>query len=150
MDDLLLHLTGGVSVDYLVDRGARVRRGDLIARVMQGDKHLEIRSPLTGKVAGLNPSLVDDPNLLQDPYASWLCKIDPEHWKQESNAALLASEAMQWAETELTRFKDFLAERLAGEPSEVALQEGGVLVDEPLSHMTQELWVDFQQHFLEF
>jgi len=63
----------------------------------------------------------------------------------------LAEEATNWSEKEIERFKDFLAtsvERYAQDPSMVVLQDGGELIDHPLSELPGEVWQDFQHRFL--
>jgi hypothetical protein len=116
---------------------------------VQGNKHLQIRTPLSGEISSLNDELTADPHSLQDPYKAWLCRIEPGNWKKESGQAMRAGEAEQWAGKELDRFKDFLAEKAAGHHGELVLQEGGALADQPLSEMDQEVWDGFQKHFLE-
>ena len=69
----------------------------------------------------------------------------------ETNSFYIAEEASNWSAKELERFKDFLAvsvERYAPEPSNIILQDGGELIDEPLSQLPTEIWQDFQRSFL--
>jgi len=151
MDDLLLHLTGGIELEYLKERQEKVKRGEPIARISQEGKELVITSPLSGEVEGIHSSLLNNSGAIsEDPYSSWLYRIRPKNWREETCGSFLADEASEWAEKELTRFKDFLAESItqgSGE-SAVVLQEGGELIDHPLREMDQVTWQGFQDKFL--
>jgi len=151
MDDLLLHLTGGIELEYLKERQEKVKRGEPIARISQEGKKLVITSPLTGEVDGVHSSLLDNSGAIsEDPYGAWLFRIKPKNWREETSESFLADEASEWAEKELTRFKDFLAESAAQGSGEsvLVLQEGGELIDHPLREMDQSTWQGFQDEFL--
>lgn len=151
MDDLLLHLTGGVELKYLREHQEKVKRGEPIARIIQNGKELMISSPITGEIDKVNASLEEDAGVVsKDPYKSWLYKIRPEKWQEETSDALMADRASEWEEMELARFRDFLAQAesvVTGE--EMVLQEGGELSGHPLKEMDQEGWKGFQEKFLE-
>jgi glycine cleavage system H protein len=153
MDDLLLHLTGGVEVSFLQKEGTQVRKGDALIRIIQDGKELALTSPVTGEVTLVNESLGDDPEaIMEDPYGSWLCMIRPEDWQGETADCYLAGRASNWMKEELVRFKDFLSGALSGSEfraSPVVLQEGGELTDFPLSWLGKEVWDLFQEKFLE-
>jgi glycine cleavage system H protein len=151
MDDLLLHLTGGVEVKFLKKQEERIHRGEPVAMVMQEGKRLLIASPLTGRVVDTHDSLQEDPaSLMEHPYESWLCAIEPEHWQEETKSYRLADEALEWTGREMDRFRDFLAGSVAGAAgSKVVLQAGGELIDHPLRELDQEVWDRFQVMFLD-
>ncbi len=151
MDDLLLHLTGGVELKYLKDQQERVKRGEPIARIIQDGKNLVITSPLSGEIERVHTSLEHDSGAIsEDPYGSWLVKIKPENWREETDECFLAGEASGWAEKELHRFKDFMTEAVNQNSGShaVVMQEGGELIDHPLKDMSQEVWTGFQEKFL--
>ena len=150
LDDLLLHLTGGVELNYLKEQQERVRRGEPIARIMQKGKELVITSPITGVVDRVHNSLADNSeHLNDDPYRSWLYRIKPEKWQEETGDAMLAAQASEWTRTELERFRDYMAEAVQREPEAgVVLQAGGELIGHPLSELNQAGWTGFQKKFL--
>jgi glycine cleavage system H protein len=153
VDDLLLHITGEVKVTTLKNPGERVRKGDVMARLEQEGKILEVCSPISGEVVVSNKQLSKDPEILaEDPYSKgWIYKVKPENWIAETSNCYLADEASWWIDSELTRFRDFLAvstAKLAPETSKVTLQDGGELRDNTLSEMPPEVWSDFQEYFL--
>jgi glycine cleavage system H protein len=152
LDDFLLHLTGGVEVGFLRKEGMKVRKGEALARISQDSKELAITSPISGEIVVANESLGEDPSALsEDPYGSWLYKIRPEKWREETRDCYLAGEASSWIGSELSRFKDFLSAALSekGHPAgSIILQEGGELMDFPLAWLEQEVWDGFQEKFL--
>lgn len=151
LDDLLLHLTGGVELEYLKDLQERVKLGEPIATISQDGKKLVITSPLTGQVEGVHSSLLNNSEAIsEDPYNSWLYKIKPKNWREETRSYYSADEASEWAEKELARFKDFMAEYVnqSTEEGTLVLQEGGELIDHPLMGMDQIVWKVFQDKFL--
>lgn len=149
MDDLLLHLTGGVELQYLKEQEEKVKRGEAIARITQEGKELVITSPISGEIQKVHASLEDDSaSINKDPYKSWLYRIKPENWQEETNSALMADHASDWAREELDRFKDYMAETMNETAGEPVLQAGGELMANPLKEMDRDAWKGFQEKFL--
>ena len=154
LDDLLLHITGGVELSNFKSHGERVSKGELIAEIMQDGKRLKIVSPLSGEIQSLNTALSENPEVLnEDPYGKgWILRIKPDKWVSETNSYLLADDALEWSKRELARFKDFAVmsmKKLSPETSMVIMQEGGELSYSPLSEMPEEVWRNFQIQFLD-
>ena len=154
IDDLLIHLTGILSFRAVKKTGELISKGDLLAELERDGKLLHIYSPISGEVVEVNSKLVKDPTELNaDPYVKgWMYKLKPVNWVAETNSYLLAQEATEWSVNELERFKDFLATSMvkySPMQSNVILQDGGELSDQPLSDLPNEVWKDFQQDFLE-
>ena len=153
LDDLLLHITGEVTFSRLMKAGDTVSKDDLLAEITHDGKKLSILSPISGQILAVNSMLHENPEILnEDPYQKgWMYKVKPTSWMAETNSFYIAEEASNWSAKELERFKDFLAvsvERYAPEPSNIILQDGGELIDEPLSQLPTEIWQDFQRSFL--
>jgi glycine cleavage system H protein len=153
LDDLLLHFTGEVKLNYLVNEDETVKKGEFLAEIDQRGKLLRIYSPISGRIALTNPILHESPEILnEDPLGSgWICKIQPSDWIEETKNYFLAEEAVKWSSKELERFKDFMALSMvkhSPEPAMVILQDGGELSDKALSAMPAEIWQDFQDEFL--
>lgn len=153
LDDLLLHITGVVKLNRILDSGERIRKGDFIGEIVQNDKRLKIYSPISGEIMEANPLLAQNPELLnEDPYQKgWMYKIKPTSWVTDTQSYFLAEDANLWATQELNRFKDFLSQSMVKYspfPTSVILQDGGEIRDQPLSELSQEVWQDFQDDFL--
>jgi glycine cleavage system H protein len=153
LDDLLMHITGGVKFSSLKQPGEKINKGDLLAEINQNGKHLKVFAPISGEILDANPLLTSGNELLnEDPTSKgWIYKVKPFKWIAETNSYFLADDATKWSASELERFKDFLASSMAKyspDPSKIILQDGGELRDQPLSDLPQEIWQDFQQNFL--
>ncbi|MGQ7868116.1 glycine cleavage system protein H [Sunxiuqinia sp. sy24] len=153
LDDLLLHLTGEVNITHLKEPGDRIHKGELLTQINQDGKSLRIFSPISGEIQQTNEMLADEPGLMkEDPYRQgWMYAIKPSNWKADTNTHFLAEDASNWAAQELNRFKDFLSVSVTkhlADPTQVVLQDGGELVDQPLAELPPEVWQDFQETFL--
>ncbi|MFZ4520423.1 MAG: glycine cleavage system protein H [Bacteroidales bacterium] len=153
LDDLLLHITGEVTLTSLRSPGEVICKGDLLTEIDQQGKTLQVLSPVSGTIVTANEMLTHNPALLnEDPYGNgWVYKIKPTNWISEVKSCYLAEEATIWSASELVRFKDFLASTMQNhspEASMVILQDGGELCDHTLSALPGEIWKEFQQDFL--
>jgi glycine cleavage system H protein len=153
VDDFLLHVTGEVKMNPIYGPGDHIKKGDLIVMADNGGKVLRIYSPVSGEVTGTNPLIDENPMVvMEDPYdKGWVYKVRPSNWMTETSSLFMAGEAIAWTRRELEKFKDFLAQSMkkyTPELSMVALQDGGELIDRPLSELPDEVWQDFQKSFL--
>ncbi|HRX11261.1 MAG TPA: glycine cleavage system protein H [Draconibacterium sp.] len=153
IDDLLFHITGNVRVENIKNQGEFVRKGDLMTRIIHNGKKLNVFSPISGEITATNTMIIDNPEQIKDDPLKqlWIYNIKPANWKAETNSYYLADEATIWMLQELTRIKDFLSAAVAKyipEPTGIVLQDGGELLDQPLTDMPEEVWNDFQLEFL--
>lgn len=154
IDDLLMHITGNVKIDYIKETGEIIKKGDLLTRIAHNGKNLNVFSPISGEIMATNTMIADNPEQIKDePLRQlWIYNIKPTNWKAETNTYFLADEATIWMLEELTRIKDFLSAAVAKyipEPARIVLQDGGELMDQPLSELPDEVWNDFQKEFLD-
>jgi glycine cleavage system H protein len=153
LDDFLLHITGEIRFANLKHKGDFIFKGELMARIDQDGKALSISCPVSGKIMGVNPGILDNPGIVnEDPYEKgWLYLIQPTDWVEETSSYYLSENAVSWTKREMERFKDFLAESMrkhSPDTSMLILQDGGELCDKPLSELPGEVWHDFQKSFL--
>jgi len=153
LNDFLATVVGNAEVKMSVSPGQTISKGEVIAELKQGDKHLKIISPLSGIVAETNAAIAGNPELLiNDPCKEgWLCAVQPTQWKADTCSFLMADEAIRWILSEVGRFKDFLAVSMlkqSHEPVLLSLQEGGEIRPHILEEMNSEIWEDFQKSFL--
>jgi glycine cleavage system H protein len=153
VDDLLLSITGPFAINPQIKSGVEVKKGDVLALIIQQDKELSVKSPVSGILKSANIPVFDHPaDLMEDPYGKgWMFEIKPSAWKEETAGYYLAEEAVAWTQGELVRFKDFLAVSLQRHNetlSLIALQDGGELREHLLSDLPKEVWFDFEHEFL--
>ncbi len=153
IDDLLLHFTGSVSIENTRKPGEIIRKGDLLAKISNNGKNLKILSPVSGEIMATNTLISENPEALKDdPNRFWIHTIKPSDWKAETSNYYLAEESTIWMLQELTRFKDFIASAvvkyLPEQQAGVVMQDGGELLDQPLSQFPEEIWNEFEEKFL--
>lgn len=151
---LLVHLTGIANIKMLKEPGNRLSRGEKLFEISIGDKRLNVASPLSGTLTGMNPALRENPSLLcDDPYGKgWICSVRPSDWMAEVSGFSVADGATAWFRKELERIRDFMAGAAARAGSEMTaayMQDGGEPVDRMLAALTPEEWDRFQKEFLE-
>ena len=154
LDDFLQHVVGDMKFEQLRKPGDVIKKGELLTRVEQDGKHLDVYSPISGTITTANSSIIEDPELLEEVAGEkgWIYKIKPDNWKAETKSYLMAEDATKWLTKELDRFKDFLAggpmRKFPMEPSMTMLQDGGEIRVRVLSELPDEVWSDFQKEFL--
>jgi glycine cleavage system H protein len=153
LDDLLMRITGDVTISHLKKPGDMIRKGDALAEIVQDGKSLRVFSPISGQILGSNNNLEENPRLIhQDPYGEgWIYSIKPTNWMSEISSLYLAEEATVWLKKELGRYKDFLAvnfRRYSPDASMTSLQDGGELAENSLTGLPEGIWQDFQKEFL--
>ncbi len=154
LDDFIQHLTGEIRLTNLKNPGESIRKGDLLTEIDKDGKQLKVFSPISGEILDTNTVLNEEPGIInEDPYKKgWIYKVKPTDWKKETHSYLFAEDATAWAATELERFKDFLSggpmKKFSSEPSMVLLQDGGEIRENILSDLPGEVWIDFQEKFL--
>ena len=154
IDDFLLHITGDVKFNNLKAPGTVINKGDLLADIDHNGKILQVYSPISGKITVTNRLLTETPSVVnKDPFEKgWIYKINPSGWIEETDTYYMANEALAWTRMELLRFRDFLGgtmKKYTPELSMVLLQDGGEIIDRPLSELPEEIWKDFQKSFLD-
>jgi len=154
LDDMLMHATGLVNINFIAEPGCYVQKGDLIAELDHQGNKLQIRSPLSGEIKKANRSLSEHPELMNNnPFTEgWMYEIKPDRWIPETSNYVLGEKANSWMKSELSRFKDFvMGSAVAGnkQNQQVILQDGGELRDHTLQKLPPELWKDFQKNFLD-
>ncbi len=153
LDDLLLHMIGEVKFDQIKSPGEKIKKGDLLANLEHKGNILKIYSPISGEIMEANPVLNSNPEILnEDPYVKgWMYKIKPFSWTADTYSYYLAEDATLFSRQELDKFKEFISasiEKYSPQPSMLILQDGGELLDQPLSELPNEVWLDFQENFL--
>ena len=155
VDDFLQHVIGDLQLSGLKDPGDPIKKGELLAQIEQDGKQLKVFSPISGVVLETNDLLLESPEVMNaDPYdKGWLYQVKPSNWMKETSSCLIAEKATEWADKEITRFKDFLSlgamKKYSSEPAMAMLQDGGEIRDNVLSELPDEVWKDFQKEFLE-
>jgi glycine cleavage system H protein len=126
IDDLAQRILPSVSAVELPRPGARIARGDVLARLHGGGREIDIRSPVAGTVAGVNAAVLRDPGLVKlDGYGrGWLVALDAADDEHGAVEAFPRGDAAEdFLRRESARFARFMEERLG-----FAAADGGELL----------------------
>jgi len=154
INDFLQHVTGSITRVIMKKSGEEIKKGELLFKLIQKGKQLNIYAPLSGVIKAQNVELVKNTSLLNSsPYGDgWIYLIEPENWINETKLMMMAEKAIEWMKNEFVRLKDFFAKTIQTRSSEFAfatLQDGGQLQDRILENMGPEIWEDFQTNFID-
>ncbi len=154
IDDFLQHVTGPFTRIEMKRPGEKIKKGEMLAVLMQRGKQLRLYAPVSGIIRESNRSLATEPSALNSsPYADgWIYRIEPMNWSKEILLLNMAGRYSKWLADEIIRLKDFLAFSLQSHKIEyfnVVLQDGGMLKDNLLEDFGPEVWEDFQTKFLD-
>ncbi|HTN51177.1 MAG TPA: glycine cleavage system protein H [Anaeromyxobacter sp.] len=143
LDGIAQRLLTAVTAVELAPVGARLARGEPMAKLYGGRRALEIPAPFDGTVAGVNAAVIRDPALVRrEGYGrGWLLAVTPS---DEAAAALPRGErAESWMEAEATRWNRFVEDRLG-----FAGADGGALVAPAPWLLGEEGWRALAEAFL--
>ncbi|MCX6246791.1 MAG: hypothetical protein NTW10_03565 [Bacteroidetes bacterium] len=152
IDDFLQHITGPLTRVKMKYPGEWVQKGEVILTIVQNGKQLSICSPVSGTIRSHNNILNNQTSILNTaPFSEgWVYTIEPSNWMRETQFMFMAEKYTEWLKQEFTRLKDFFANTgIATGYATVALQDGGELNDNVLSHFGPEVWEDFQVKFID-
>ena len=155
MDDFLQHVTGPLSIKAVKKPGETINKGELMTEISAGGRNLKLYAPISGEIIDINSVIERNPDLMyEDPFKQgWIYRVKPRRWVSETADCLVADEAKEWSENELTRFKEFLAgspmSKYGKEPAMVMLQDGGEVRENILSELPDDVWVNLQEKFLD-
>ena len=151
IDDFVGRLLDKPEIVLLKHEGDPVKRGEPIFSLVAGDKTLSVRSPIDGKILGVNERLAKDPEASREQLFSdgWGYVIQPDGVSQ-LRELLLGPETKAWIRDEFRRMGDFLTGigRTPGaEP--VFMQDGGLPSPGIFAKMREDDWREFEREFLQ-
>ena len=150
VDRLPLVLLGQVDEIDAVPAGTELRKGERLALLRQGDRTLEVKSPVDGRVAAVNVGLTPE-RLLAEPFgAGWIVRMEPRELPATLRLLHVAEEAKAFLRGELANLRDFLAGlSLAGHPSlaTATLPDGGLPVEGLAGRLSPEEWQELKDRF---
>jgi len=150
VDDLVGSLLDNPEVTFMRSPGERVEKGDPLLSLGAGDKHLIVRSPISGEILSVNNELENNPALMREKLFSdgWAYTIRPKG-VEELRTMLLGEATRQWMAEEFQRLRDMLAgvtdhRQLAP----ATLHDGGAPVPGLLKNLDASGWKKFESEFL--
>lgn len=152
VDRVPLSLLGGVETIEAVPVGTAVRPGDRLAVLRQGERELEVKSPVEGTVTAVNPiAAVNPARIRQEPFENgWLVSLAPRDLGRTLRRLFVAEEARSFLREELAGLRDFLVGlSLAGRGSlaTATLPDGGLPVEGLAGRLSDGEWHELTERF---
>ena len=151
VDELIGRLIGKVDKIQLKKTGDKVRKGELLASVTQGDKTIRILSPIEGTIEQYNYELEDHPEeFAENPYTKgWFYLINPANLSADWKSFAVADQTKSWWSKEITRMREFVQAHLP-QPALAGLtiQDGGLPLEGLVAHFDGKTMEEFETQFL--
>lgn len=149
-DDLVGRMLLHPEIQFLKKEGEKVEKGDPIAALVEGERRLTVRSPISGEILSVNNGLKENPGVMRESLFSegWAFSIQPSR-PEELRGMVLGSASLSWMKEEFDRLREFLGGLLAGSSQPIlALQDGGAPAAGALEHLDAAAWQRFEEDFL--
>ena len=110
MDDFASKLLGQIDTIDLPTVGTRVKAGDPLFRINQGNRRAQFKAPLSGKVTEVNNAMRENiGELAKQPYGSnWVCVIAAEELDTELAELRIGKSAIAYFQEDLDRLQEFM------------------------------------------
>jgi glycine cleavage system H protein len=130
IDDFAAKLVGSSKKIELPTRGQWVRQGQKIFSFKDGDRKIELVSPIEGTVVEINEAALQSPGMTrEDPYGDgWLIEVHSPDAKTNFRNLLSGATARRWMEEAAARLR-----AMVPAPAGAFAQDGGVISDDVLS-----------------
>lgn len=137
LDDFAQRLVCKVEDISLPSAGKLVNRGDVAWELLCGEnKHAKMLFPFGGRIADVNPDVMNDPSLVRkDPYSrGWVFIMSPG--EDDYQASLLSRhKAREWLTSEAERLHEMM-----GGKAGLIITDGGYLLEDLPSKLSDEEW----------
>lgn len=94
---------------YFPSKGSKIKKGEVIAEFLKGQKKVQIHSPIEGEVVIINSDVINNPHKIwRDPYQrGWMVMIEPEQI-EVIDSFRFGPEAEDWFTEKAKSFSNFL------------------------------------------
>ncbi len=143
IDDLAAKLAGDVERIEIPERGRWIRQGQKIIAMHRDGREIDLVSPIEGEIVDINEAALLNPKeTRQDPYgAGWLLTVNSPDAKTNFRNLLGGTLARRWMDDTAARLRTLLPATAA------TAQEGGVAMDDLVSHIPDADWEKVAKEF---
>ena len=126
LDDFARKSIGRIESIEFPETGKKVKAGEPLFTVVQGQRKIVFRAPISGAVVMTNAQLMTDAGAIQDfAYGgNWICVIEGDDLDAELGSLKIGKAAVAFFQEEVGRFQEFLQN--AGVPASEALKNGAL------------------------
>lgn len=137
------------SLELLSD-DAEIKRGGPLLRIRQGNRQLQVFSPVDGLIVEANTDYRPQPGWTGTTMRGgiWVYRIEPGNLEEERSLWLSGEDASTWAYSRYRAIRDFLQEADQHHEVGLAAADGGEMPAGVLSEMDDPVWEAFQDSFL--
>lgn len=136
-DDFTRQIIGRVDDIRLPHIDTLITPGDRLFEISGNDKTLHIHMPIEGRIADINPEILDNPSVItMAPYErGWIVALEPVDILQASKELLSGRSAKEWLKHDLRRFY-----KLVNEKTEMDLPPEGPIPDDFARMADKDIW----------
>ena len=126
LDDFARKAIGRIESIEFPETGKKVKAGEPLFTVIQGQRKMVFRAPISGTVVMTNAALTTNAGAIQDfAYGgNWVCAIEGDDLDSELGSLKIGKAAVAFFQEEVGRFQEFL--QSAGMPASEALRTGAL------------------------
>jgi glycine cleavage system H protein len=144
MDDFARKMAGPMGIRNNPTVGSVIRQGEKGWSLQDGEKSVDMLSPVSGEVTEINTALLAELQkdshktgaMENDPYdKGWILKVKPENFDRERKGLLSGTLARKWMEGEVEQLRSKMSRELGA-----VMQDGGVPVAGMAKNIDGEKW----------
>lgn len=146
LDSFVKRAIGKVDALELPKVGQKVRQGEKLLAVRQGNRAAEFVAPIDGVVSAVKEMPVDVSDLKS---ADWICRVKPNNLAANLKVLRIAEDAVKWMYEELFRLQELVVMQIPRlQTVGVTMQDGALTLDNLLETLDDDAWNQFQARFL--
>lgn len=144
---MLLALVGAPFALEFRDPGTTVAKGDPLVRVARGDRHLTVRSPVSGRVLEVNRATKGGTRWSGNA-DTWLYRLQPERIADEVPSWFSDERAVEWTRRQYGQLRGYLHDAVTDGHLGAVMADGGDLPAGILGEMDARVWAGLEDRFL--
>lgn len=148
IDDFTQKILGKIDAVTLPEKSQKIKKGEILFSIQQGDRSLDFPAPLTGKIVSANSNLEDHIEYINlKPYElGWICNLEPENVNNELPTLKIGSDTVSWYEKEIDKFYEIVKE--ANSEIEKLKEKSEEKIEDESILMNEKVWHAYPQSFL--
>ena len=144
VDDFSQRFIGAIDSIQLPQAGSTIRQGEPMVTMKRGIKTLSQVAPISGVISEVNNRVTATPSIINDSplEKGWLLKIAPRELTVELRNLLHGVAADRWQDGARSHLIQWFSPKVG-----LAMQDGGRLVDNISSQVSDEEWPTLVEEF---
>ncbi len=144
---VLMGLIGEPDEIQMLHQSEEVRKGDTLLKLRKGNKVLNVKSPVDGKISGLNEQILDDATW-ENISQNWLYSLKPQNVASEIPSWFIAEKSQNWVNEKYQQIKAFFMNTMPQTEMGITMADGGDIPVGILSQFDEKTWQKFEKEFI--